>query len=121
MTWIQAGSFQRDEETMVYAWECDVCGREADSTREEPAPCVCELAYSLEHLRILTGPICAHCWTCDGEIVPATHRTAPYYGPAEDECQRCYDREPGDQGIDDGPLSFAERCAENEREFRGLR
>ena len=70
----------------------------------------------LDHLRVLTGEVCADCYNVDGEIVPATETAVPIYGPVEHLCARHYDREPGDQGEDDGPLTFAQRCEVDARE-----
>jgi hypothetical protein len=52
-----------------------------------------DLGFSLNHLRILTGPICASCWGTDGEIVAATIRET-YYGYCAPGwfCERCHER-----------------------------
>ncbi len=79
-------------------------------------PLVDDLGYSLDHLRILAGPVCARCRDNDGEIKPAPHTHIPYYGPVEHECADCDAREPRDQGEDDGGLTFSQQLEVNARD-----
>jgi hypothetical protein len=69
-----------------------------------------EAAGAFDALRILTGPICSSCWNTDGEIVVATEETVPLFGASEDLCESCANREPGDQGEDDGPITMAQQA-----------
>jgi hypothetical protein len=116
--WDDRGTTRIDEETIVTHWECSACGRETETERGIPAPCACEqkrladdLGYSLDHLRILAGPVCERCWNSDGEIIPAPHREDHHgWAPEEDMCTACYEREPGDQGEDDGGLTMAQQA-----------
>lgn len=67
--------------------------------------------FGLDHLRILCGPICEHCWTSDGEIVPATETHCDPWGYVYARiCESCANREPGDVGEDDGPITMAQRA-----------
>lgn len=45
-----------------------------------------ETGYALDHLRILTGPVCRDCWDEGGVVEVATER----HGEA-DLCAGCYD------------------------------
>lgn len=51
-----------------------------------------EVCFSLEHLRILTGPICETHWGSEGEIVPATIRDG-----GRDWCEPCHESAVGGQ------------------------
>lgn len=75
-----------------------------------------DLGHSLDHLRILTGEVCATCRSSDGEITPATEFAVPMYGPVEHLCAQHHEPEPPDQGEDDGPLTFAQRCEVDARD-----
>lgn len=70
-----------------------------------------EAAAAFDALRVLTGPICTRCLDTDGEIVVATERT-DHHGWCADEdlCESCANREPGDQGEDDGPITMAQQA-----------
>lgn len=78
--------------------------------------------FGLDHLRVLVGPICEHCWTSDGEIVPAVHEET-YHGWCKSMwvCESCLNRDPFDVGEDDGPLSAAQRREVEECQYRGMR